>query len=62
MVLEVCVGDVESALGAARAHAHRLEVCDALSDGGTTPSIGTVKCIMEGVCAEKRGGRAPSMW
>jgi copper homeostasis protein len=40
--VEICVGDVPSALAAEEAGADRLELCADLGQGGTTPSIGTV--------------------
>ncbi|MFK3979054.1 copper homeostasis protein CutC [Micromonospora sp. NPDC050397] len=40
--VEICVGDVPSALVAEGAGADRVELCADLGQGGTTPSIGAV--------------------
>lgn len=40
--LEVCLGDVESVVEAIRGGADRVELCDSLGEGGTTPSIGSI--------------------
>ena len=48
-MLEVCVETLPEALQAVAAGAGRLEVCAALSESGTTPSIGLVEAILEQV-------------
>jgi copper homeostasis protein len=40
--IEICAGDLESALEAGRGGADRVELCDNLLVGGTTPSAGTI--------------------
>ncbi len=48
-LVEVCVDSVESAVNAAAAGADRLEVCQNLELGGTTPSYGLLKAILNAV-------------
>lgn len=42
LIIENCAGDVPSCLEAEQGGASRIELCAALSEGGTTPSYGTV--------------------
>lgn len=42
-ILEICVGTLGSALAAHKGGADRIELCDNLYEGGTTPSYGMIK-------------------
>jgi len=46
-ILEIAVFNISSALTAAKAGADRIELCENPTDGGTTPSFGTLKIVRE---------------
>jgi len=43
MILEACVGSYEEAKIKEKFGANRIELCDNLKEGGTTPSYGVKK-------------------
>ena len=53
MILEAGVYDIESALIADSCGVARLELCDNRNDGGTTPSYGLIKKVIQNVKAPK---------
>ncbi len=48
MLIEACIDDLLSARNAIAGGADRLELCDNLADGGTTPSHGMVSTLLAG--------------
>lgn len=54
-LLEVCLDDIQGAIIAEQRGADRIELCSGLSDGGTTPSIGTVSTVLGSI--ERTGVR-----
>lgn len=47
MIKEACVGSFSEAVSAEKRGADRVELCDNLEVGGTTPSYGTIKMTIE---------------
>jgi len=47
MTLEICANSFASALAAQVGGAQRIELCENLNEGGTTPSYGTIKRVRE---------------
>ena len=52
MKLEIIGFNIESCVAAQQAGAHRIELCDNPSDGGTTPSYGFIKAAREKLSIE----------
>ncbi|MQY04705.1 copper homeostasis protein CutC [Actinomadura macrotermitis] len=46
LTYEICIEDVQGAVAAAKAGAHRVELCAALFEGGITPTLGTLRAAL----------------
>src|SRR5437870_11097172 len=49
MRIEICVDSAAGAFSAERGGANRVELCDNLLEGGTTPSAGTIQVARRGL-------------
>ena len=47
ILMEVCCYNLESALAAEKLGADRIELCDNAFEGGTTPSLGSIKIALQ---------------
>lgn len=46
MILEICTANIQSAINAEKAGAHRIELCSELAVGGLTPSYGMIQEVL----------------
>ena len=47
MLIEICCNSVHSAFNAQQGKADRIELCQNLNEGGTTPSYATIRCCTQ---------------
>ena len=62
LLVEACVDSVASSVAAEKGGARRLELCDALFDGGTTPSAGMIAACKAAVSIPVFVMIRPSGW
>ena len=55
VTVEICLEDIESAVAAQQGGANRIELCDNLTVGGTTPSIGMISQVRKQLEIELQG-------
>ncbi len=46
-LIEICATNIQSAIAAQKGGAKRIELCDNLYEGGTTPSYAAIKLVNE---------------
>jgi copper homeostasis protein CutC/predicted NBD/HSP70 family sugar kinase len=49
VLVEICVDELDGALAAERAGADRIELCANLGEGGTTPSMGLIRAVLDSI-------------
>lgn len=52
VTVEICLEGIDSALAADAGGANRIELCQNLGEGGTTPSQGMIACVNEQVACD----------